>query len=184
MPSGAGAKWTVSVSWGFAVVVVRGVVSPREMETPMRTFLNWYKRADYTAYSFNTRPVARNHCQRPQVSSMRRARVERRVRRRRTNATLETTVTEYERHTPAPNVTCRWRIPDPAGLLDRVVIVKKPDPDLWKRIFSGPEDTCWAKEVPEGGSEGSTTHLGAPGGLGAPWWVVPTSAASRTAFAL
>src|SRR3989337_2871075 len=38
-------------------------------------------------------------------------------------------------------------------------------------IFSGPEDTCWAKEVPEGGSEGAQptwVRLGAqacPGGL-------------------
>src|SRR3990170_1958092 len=48
-------------------------------------------------------------------------------------------------------------------------------------IFSGPEDTWWAKEVPEGSSEESTTHQGAPGGPGAPRWVVPTSVASRTA---
>ena len=48
-------------------------------------------------------------------------------------------------------------------------------------IFSGPEDTYLAKEVPEGGSEGSTTHQGAPGGPGAPRWVMPTSVASRTA---
>ncbi|XP_066360667.1 uncharacterized protein [Miscanthus floridulus] len=38
----AGKEWTVSVSWGFAVVVLRGVLSPRETETPMRAFLNWY----------------------------------------------------------------------------------------------------------------------------------------------
>ena len=44
--------------------------------------------------------------------------------------------------------------------------------------FFGAEDTRWAKEVPEGGPEGSTTHLGAP------WWVVPTSAASHTASLL
>ena len=47
--------------------------------------------------------------------------------------------------------------------------------------FSGPEDTYWAKEVPQGGSEGSTTNLGVLGGPGAPWWVVPTSTTSRTA---
>ena len=35
-----------------------------------------------------------------------------------------------------------------------------------------------------GCSEGSTTHQGMPGGPGAPWWVVPTSAASRTASLL
>ena len=50
--------------------------------------------------------------------------------------------------------------------------------------FSRPEDTGWDKEVPEGCPEGRTPHLGAPGGPGAPWWVVPTSAASRTAFLL
>ncbi|CAL4928757.1 unnamed protein product [Urochloa decumbens] len=116
-------EWTVSVSWGFAVVVVRGVLSPREMETPMRTFLNWYRRADYTAYAFNTRPVARQPCQRPQVYYMRQARMNRR---------RNTTVTEYERHR-VPPAPCRWRIPDPAALLDRVVVFKKPDPDLWKR---------------------------------------------------
>ena len=46
--------------------------------------------------------------------------------------------------------------------------------------FFGPEDTYWAKQVPEGSSEGSTTHQGAPGPPGAPRWVVPTSVASRT----
>ena len=48
-------------------------------------------------------------------------------------------------------------------------------------IFSRPEDTRWVIEVPEGSSEESTTHQGAPGGPGAPRWVVPTSVASRTA---
>ena len=42
-------------------------------------------------------------------------------------------------------------------------------------IFSGPEDTQWAKEVPEGRPEVSTRHLGVPGGPGMPRWVVPTS---------
>lgn len=34
-------KWTVSVSWGYAVQIFRGVFSAREMEMPSRTFLNW-----------------------------------------------------------------------------------------------------------------------------------------------
>ncbi|KAL6649118.1 hypothetical protein ACP70R_013342 [Stipagrostis hirtigluma subsp. patula] len=116
-------EWTVSVSWGFAVAVIRGVLSPREMETPMRTFLNWYRRADYTAYAFNTRPVARQPCQKPQVYYMRQSRMDRR---------RNTTVTEYVRHR-VPSTACRWRSPDPAALLDRIVVLKKPDPNLWKR---------------------------------------------------
>ena len=51
-------------------------------------------------------------------------------------------------------------------------------------ISSGPEDTQWAKEVREGCSEGTTPHQGAPGGPGAPRWVVPTSVASCTASLL
>ena len=50
--------------------------------------------------------------------------------------------------------------------------------------FYGPEGTTWAKEVLEGCPEGGTTHLGTPGGPGAPWWVVPTSGLpSGTSFA-
>ncbi|CAI0447233.1 unnamed protein product, partial [Linum tenue] len=48
---------TVSVSWGHAVQIVRGTVSPREMEMPVRTFVNWHKKADYSGYAFNTRSV-------------------------------------------------------------------------------------------------------------------------------
>ena len=50
--------------------------------------------------------------------------------------------------------------------------------------FFGPEDIQWAREAPRGCSEWSTTHQGAPGGPGAPRWVVPTSVASRTASLL
>uniref|UniRef100_J3LFV9 Uncharacterized protein n=1 Tax=Oryza brachyantha TaxID=4533 RepID=J3LFV9_ORYBR len=37
----AGNRWTVSMSWGFVVMVSRGMISAREMEMPARTFLNW-----------------------------------------------------------------------------------------------------------------------------------------------
>ena len=47
-------------------------------------------------------------------------------------------------------------------------------------IFYGPEHPGWARAAPEGCPEGGTIHQGAPGGPGAPRWVVPTSVASRT----
>lgn len=37
--------WSISVSWGFVVQIIRGIISPRELEMPTRTFLNWYRRA-------------------------------------------------------------------------------------------------------------------------------------------
>ena len=50
--------------------------------------------------------------------------------------------------------------------------------------FFGPEESQWAKEAPEGLLEVSSIHQGAPGGPSAPWGVVPTSDAPRTASLL
>ena len=57
-------------------------------------------------------------------------------------------------------------------------------PQNYTKIFYGPEGTCWALVVPGGSPEEGTTHQGVQGGPGAPWWVVPTSGAPRTASLL
>jgi hypothetical protein len=126
----AGNRWTVSVAWGFVVMVVRGVISPREMETPARTFLNWYRRADYKAHAFNTRPLARKPCEMPALYYL--ASALRTVARG-----GETTVTRYQRWRRRNDVrpACRWKIPDPDALLDSVIVIKKPDPSLWDRVI-------------------------------------------------
>ncbi|KAH9606294.1 hypothetical protein KSS87_019217 [Heliosperma pusillum] len=115
-------KWTISVSWGFAIQIVRGILSPREMEMPTRTFLNWYRRADYTAYAFNTRPVARNPCQKPYVYYLSKA-----IFDEETNQT----VTEYLRH-HVPHPLCRWKMIEPS-IINKVIVYKTPDPQLWTR---------------------------------------------------
>ncbi|XP_057977137.1 uncharacterized protein LOC131164161 [Malania oleifera] len=115
-------SWTVSVSWGFAVQIFRGVFSPREVEMPSRTFLNWYRRADYTAYAFNTRPVTRNPCQKPFIFYLSKATL---------HSSTNRTISEYVRHR-VPHPACRWRMADPADI-DAVVVYKKPDPHLWER---------------------------------------------------
>ena len=53
-------------------------------------------------------------------------------------------------------------------------------PRNFTMIFYGPEERQWALVAPGGCPEGGTTHQDAPGGRGAPRWVVPTSVASRT----
>ena len=57
-------------------------------------------------------------------------------------------------------------------------------PRQFTMIFYGPEGRSWALVAPGGSPEEGTTHQGAPGGPGAPWWVVPTSGAPRTASLL
>ncbi|XP_051137665.1 uncharacterized protein LOC127255925 [Andrographis paniculata] len=115
-------SWTISVSWGFAVQIFRGVLSPREMEMPSRTFLNWYRRADYTAYAFNTRPFMRNPCQKPYVFYFEKAS---------SDSDGGQILTEYA-HNRTPHPLCKWKIADPVSL-DTVVVFKKPDPRLWDR---------------------------------------------------
>ncbi|OEL29053.1 hypothetical protein BAE44_0009926 [Dichanthelium oligosanthes] len=143
-------RWTVSVAWGFVVMVARGVISPREMETPARTFLNWYRRADYKWHAFNTRPLARNPCEQPALYYLAAA-------RRAVARGGETTVTRYQRwrRRNEARPACRWKIPDPYALLDSVLVVKKPDPSLWDR--SPRRNCCRVLSSPGAGQDGNKT---------------------------
>ncbi|KAI6707696.1 hypothetical protein NL676_010658 [Syzygium grande] len=115
-------SWTVSVSWGYAVQIHRGIYLPRDMETPSRTFLHWYKRADPTGFEFNTRPLSKNPCEKPFIYFLSDA-----TRDARTNAT----VSEYVQH-GVPSLDCKWKIADPSRIR-RVEVHKKPNPHLWDK---------------------------------------------------
>lgn len=91
---------------------------------PARTFLNWYKRADYTAYPFNTRPVSRNVCQKPFVYYLSNATY---------NKGTNETMSRYVREHPNPN--CKWKMADPTQIT-LVEVHKKPDPQLWDKVIS------------------------------------------------
>ncbi|KAM7494291.1 hypothetical protein LguiB_028900 [Lonicera macranthoides] len=127
--------WTVSVSWGYAVQIFRGIMPPREVERPARTFLSWYKRADFTSYTFNTRAVARIPCQKPYVFFLKNARL---------NSSGNETVTVYTKH-HAPHPACKWKIKSPRRI-EKVVVYKKPDPHLWDRDEEEEEER-WEKSV-------------------------------------
>uniref|UniRef100_A0ACD5YSF1 Uncharacterized protein n=1 Tax=Avena sativa TaxID=4498 RepID=A0ACD5YSF1_AVESA len=143
-------RWTVSVAWGFVVTVARGVMPAREMEMPARTFLNWYRRADYKSHAFNTRPLVRHQCEKPALYYLASA-------RRTVVRTGETTVTRYQRwrHRNEIRPPCRWKIPDPDALLDNVIVLKKPDPGLWDR--SPMRNCCRVLSSPRKEGEGNKT---------------------------
>lgn len=114
-------EWSFSVSWGYAVQIFRTIFSPRELEMPSRTFLNWYRRADFTAYAFNTRPVTRHPCQKPFIFFLKDVRYD--------NATGQI-ISNYARQNVKPP-GCRWRITSPE-IIDLIRVVKKPDTLLWQ----------------------------------------------------
>ncbi|XAR54033.1 O-fucosylpeptide 3-beta-N-acetylglucosaminyltransferase [Bertholletia excelsa] len=115
-------NWTISVSWGYAVQIYRGIHPAREMEIPTRTFLNWYQNADQYGFAFNTKPVNPNPCQRPVVFILLNAAY---------NPFTNQTVSAYARDW-ASNPKCKRKKPDPSSII-RVVVFKKPDPDMWDK---------------------------------------------------
>lgn len=115
--------WSISISWGYVVQILRGVISPRELEMPTRTFLNWYKKADYTAYAFNTRPVTKHPCQKPFVFYMSSSRYDR---------ARKQVVGVYSRH-KSRSPYCRWKMNSPEKI-DSVVVLKRPDPLRWQKV--------------------------------------------------
>ncbi|XP_057750326.1 uncharacterized protein LOC130968868 [Arachis stenosperma] len=121
--------WSISVSWGYVVQVLRGVMSPRELEMPTRTFLNWYRRADYTGYSFNTRPFSKNACQKPFIYYMNRTRYDP-VRKR--------IIGTYSR-LRSRSLECKWEMESPEKI-NTIIVSKRPDPLRWQR--SPRRDCC------------------------------------------
>ncbi|CAN8295082.1 unnamed protein product [Cochlearia groenlandica] len=122
--------WSISVSWGFSVQIIRGIISPRELEMPSRTFLNWFRKADYIGYAFNTRPVSRHPCQRPFVFYVNSAKYDEGRRQVIGYYNLDKT-----RRIPS----CRWKLDSP-GKIDSVVVLKRPDPLRWHK--SPRRDCC------------------------------------------
>ncbi|KAI4322198.1 hypothetical protein L6164_021915 [Bauhinia variegata] len=121
--------WSISVSWGYVVQVMRGIMSPRELEMPSRTFLNWYKRADYTAYAFNTRPVSKHPCQKPFIFYMTNTQYD--------NSRRQIIGIYAREKVKAP--FCRWKMDSPEKI-DSILVVKRPDPLRWQK--SPRRDCC------------------------------------------
>ncbi|XP_047149820.1 uncharacterized protein LOC124821921 [Vigna umbellata] len=130
--------WTVSVSWGYAVQIFRGIFLARDMEMPGRTFLNWIRRADYTGFPFNTRPFSRNACLKPFVFYLDNAIYD---------GVADETVSDYVRVQPNPD--CRWKMPDPTQI-SMIRVYKKLDSHLWDK--SPRRNCCRFRPTEEEGS--------------------------------
>ncbi|XP_048321718.2 uncharacterized protein LOC107432931 [Ziziphus jujuba] len=115
-------RWTVSVSWGFAVQIIRGFIKARDMEIPGRTMLNWYRTYDENGYPFNTRPFFEHKCQKPFVYYLSNA-----VFDSKTNKTITEYISDRAR-----SPKCEWKMANPFRI-QKVVVHKRPDPNLWDK---------------------------------------------------
>ncbi|XP_021748215.1 uncharacterized protein LOC110714060 [Chenopodium quinoa] len=122
-------NWTVSVSWGYAVQIIRGSITPREMQRPSRTFFNWYNRDEPASFAFNTRPFTKHPCEKPFIYYLSKAA---------NNAEINVTVSEYELY-QMPHPWCWWKAENPEKF-HKVEVYKKPtDPHKWDE---GPRRDC------------------------------------------
>lgn len=57
-------NWSVSVSWGYTVQLYPTLVTAKKLETVVQTFRTW-KGGINKPFTFNTRPISADPCQRP-----------------------------------------------------------------------------------------------------------------------
>lgn len=59
-------NWSISISWGYNVQLYPFLVSAKDLNTPLQTFLTW-RTWSQEPFSFNTRPLSLDPCERPVV---------------------------------------------------------------------------------------------------------------------
>lgn len=57
-------KWSISVSWGYAIQIYPSLVTANVLETPFQTFKTW-RTWDDGPFTFNTRPMSSDPCSQP-----------------------------------------------------------------------------------------------------------------------
>lgn len=119
----AARNWTISVSWGYAVQIIRGILHPREIEMIARTFYSWYQTVEREGFIFNNRPYYEHVCQKPFVHFFSNATY---------NSSTDQTLSEYIRHDHR-YPRCDWKMADPLPIA-RVEVLKRPDPYVWDRV--------------------------------------------------
>lgn len=69
-----GKTWSISLSWGFVVQIYKEFLTPRVLETTIRTFASCRRRTDKVDFPFNTRDNSKEVCLRPSLFYMESAR--------------------------------------------------------------------------------------------------------------
>ncbi|CAN4097719.1 unnamed protein product [Withania somnifera] len=59
-------KWSVSVSWAYAVQIYPWLLSAKDLETPLQTFRTWRSWSN-GPFTFNTRPISSEPCEQPVI---------------------------------------------------------------------------------------------------------------------
>lgn len=117
-------NWSVSVSWGYTVQLYPTLVTAKKLETVVQTFRTW-KGGINKPFTFNTRPISADPCQRPVVYFL--DRVER--------VGQSGTLTTYKRSVNNWVKECEQGEYAPALAVQSFnVSASNFNPDLWKKV--------------------------------------------------
>ncbi|XP_027351296.1 uncharacterized protein LOC113862408 [Abrus precatorius] len=116
-------NWSVSVSWGFTVQLYPFLATAKELETALRTFDTWRSWSD-GPFTFNTRPVSSDPCQKPLLYFMDRVQ----------SVGGDQTRSTYQRYVDVSEKKCGRAEYDRALAVQYVdVSASRFMPDLWKK---------------------------------------------------
>lgn len=137
-----GKKWSISLSWGFVVQIYKEFLTPRVLETTIRTFASCRRRTDKVDFPFNTRDNSKEVCLRPSLFYMESARGPSAD----TDGFLETI---YVRENDwKKRRACESEL-KPLSSVQRIRVLKEPTKEIWYlvsrilflRSFLYPSDT-------------------------------------------
>ncbi|CAN7107319.1 uncharacterized protein LOC103870351 [Brassica rapa] len=57
-------QWSISISWGYSIQIYTYFLTAKELDTPLQTFKTWRSSSD-GPFTFNTRPLKPDPCERP-----------------------------------------------------------------------------------------------------------------------
>ncbi|CAF1704059.1 hypothetical protein HID58_053617 [Brassica napus] len=57
-------QWSISISWGYSIQIYTYFLTTKDLETPLQTFKTWRSFRD-GPFTFNTRPLKPDPCERP-----------------------------------------------------------------------------------------------------------------------
>lgn len=119
-------NWSVSVSWGYTVMLYPSLITAKNLETTFRTFETWGSQSG-GPFTFNTRPLSLDTCESPLVYLL--DRVE--------SVGGDETLTTYNRYLPwwRDRKGCRHCDCTPAMAVEFFnVSSSKFNPDLWNKV--------------------------------------------------
>ncbi|PHU13922.1 hypothetical protein BC332_15127 [Capsicum chinense] len=117
-------KWSISVSWAYAVQIYPWLLSAKDLETPLQTFRTWRSWSN-GPFTFNTRPTSSEPCEQPVIFYLDSIKVD---------GKGKTVVTTYKKSPIKQEKKCSQVNYARAFAIEKIVVSSlKMDPRKWEK---------------------------------------------------